>query len=164
MSTIVGALIIIGGCFAAFFGFAAWDIKRRLANTGYTPLPEWPAVKACILAPGVTTVRVAAALANAVMCLAHYAGWDEAKVRAVAAKQQIKVEATPAWTDRWGRHVGGTSAFGTLQVGSDLAALCHELAHACETEWTGTTDESHATWQQNGIQRAIDSYESGVKS
>jgi hypothetical protein len=57
--------------------------------------------------------------------------------------------------------VAGLSSGTTIDVGRDLAALCHELAHTCEYLEGGRAkqDDAHTTWGKRGIQRAVDEFE-----
>jgi hypothetical protein len=84
------------------------------------------------------------------------------------SKLKIYVRSTPAWSDG-GRKVAGILNGNVITVGSDLAALCHELAHFLRRELDGVDlqaadalplaeQHEHLFWQTNGIQTAIDNY------
>jgi hypothetical protein len=84
------------------------------------------------------------------------------------SKLKIYVRDTPTWNDG-GRKVAGMLNGNVITVGSDLAALCHELAHFLRRKLDGVDlqaadalplaeQHEHLFWQTNGIQAAIDNY------
>lgn len=137
-------------------GFAVWKAVR-VANQ-FKPLPGWP-MASCAAPDGVPLGRVSDAIGMSIVLLKEFRGWD---VREVAERCNYIVMQADEWTDRFGRKVAGTAMPGCVQVGRNLAAMCHELAHAYELAKDGRTDESHEAWQTNGVQRAIDEYERWV--
>lgn len=67
------------------------------------------------------------------------------------------------WRDAiTGQWVAGTALQGEVRVGSDLAALCHELVHVCQ-ERAGLIDEAHASWTPE-IYAAIERYEAFART
>ena len=89
--------------------------------------------------------------------------WPTTVTTLIAVNTKFIVNVVPEWTDIWGRRVAGESLGDTVTVGSDLAALCHELAHRCEWELDKKTDDSHASWGSRGIFAAVDAYAAELK-
>ena len=89
--------------------------------------------------------------------------WPLTATTLVAHNTKFIVQPVPEWTDIWGRKIAGSSSGQVVTVGSDLAALCHELAHRCEWELDGRTDDAHVSWTSRGIHAAIDQYAAELK-
>ena len=100
--------------------------------------------------------RLAVAMDRALDTLS--AVWPREKVLLALAASKVIVNPEPAWVDIWGRKVGGLTVGDIVFVGSDLAALAHELAHRCEYVLEGKVDEDHALWLSRGIFAALDKY------
>lgn len=99
--------------------------------------------------------RLARAYRAAVQCLVELGPWDEVAVKWALRDVRIYVHRTPAWRDAWGRKVAGSQAGPDIQVGSDLLALCHELAHRCEEVIVGRVDAAHAKWATSGLHSVV---------
>lgn len=99
------------------------------------------------------------ALILAVACLRGI--WADAEAALAGARIYVKLQDT--WIDGVGRRVAGLALYdGTLVVGANLEALCHELAHLCERKIDRTEDFDHARWEARGIERAIANYRTGL--
>lgn len=75
---------------------------------------------------------------------------------------QVNVVKGKSWVDAYsGRAVAGSAAPSTktIAVAEDLNALAHELAHVMEAGAGRIATEDHAKWQENGIAKAVESYE-----
>lgn len=76
---------------------------------------------------------------------------------------RIAVHFMPKWRDAiTGQMVAGTATSIEVRVGSDLAALCHELVHVCQFK-AGVVDETHASWGPE-IYAAIERYEAFART
>lgn len=76
---------------------------------------------------------------------------------------RFAVNFSTKWRDNVsGQMVAGTALNGEVRVGSDLAALCHELVHVCQ-ERAGLIDEAHASWTPE-IYAAIERYEAFART
>lgn len=162
------AIIVTVVVLVAMLGTAAALIIPRVVKQvrnqqPWLPLPGFTDAKAAV-PPGVAAVRVASALQQAAFAIAEHGPWKRDDVMRVANSARIAVIAADSWTDRWGRKVGGTTwPDGTMQVGQDLAAMCHELAHLCEMKLEGPTDDSHSSWTDRGIWAADNDYRAWLK-
>lgn len=106
--------------------------------------------------------RLDAHITLALTCLREHSDFTPQTLQKTAAQTRIIVQRVTSWhSPAHGTSVAGLSTGMTIHVGSDLAALAHELAHECEfTEGgAGAQDFTHATWSARGIQRAVDVYE-----
>lgn len=107
-------------------------------------------------------VRLDAHIGLALRCLREHSDFSPVLLERTAARTRIIVQRVTSWhSPAHGTSVAGVSTGMTIHVGSDLAALAHELAHECEFEegGAGAQDFTHATWLGRGIQRAVDVYE-----
>lgn len=125
-----------------------WQVTTRLRVEYMAPL-------------GFDSLVLDAALHRATQALASVPGWSPVELIRVMKTVGFIVNPDPVWTDIWGRRVAGLYSGGVIFVGSDLAGLAHELAHAYETLVFGVTDENHAGWATNGVFKAIDQYAAG---
>lgn len=77
-----------------------------------------------------------------------------------AERVHVSVQRVAAWhSPQHGVEVAGITAGYVLVVGSDLASLCHELAHLCEELEGQGHDTAHGTWGPRGIDAACDKYD-----
>lgn len=124
--------------------------------------PKWQVttrLRVEYMAPqGFDSLRLDAALHNAAEALAGVPGWSAVELIRVMKTVGFIVNPVPVWTDIWGRRVAGLYSGGVIFVGSDLASLAHELAHAYESIVLGKTDDNHSNWGTNGVFKAIDQY------
>jgi hypothetical protein len=77
---------------------------------------------------------------------------------------RVKVMPTPEWHDVWQRKIAGDEAGEYVTVGSDFAALLHELAHLVELRLDGVVDAAHAGWAAKGIRAAEDDFAAWLKA
>lgn len=110
---------------------------------------------------GFDSLVLDAALHRAAEALAGVPGWSPVEVIRVMKTVGFIVQPIPVWTDIWGRRIAGMYMGGVIYVGSDLASLAHELAHAYEAIVLGKTDDAHGSWAANGVFKAIDQYAGG---
>ncbi len=77
----------------------------------------------------------------------------------MASTISIIVQKTVDWdSPAHGGKIAGMADGLILYVGSDLAALAHEMAHACEF-LEGYIDHNHSVWKLRGIHAAVDAYQ-----
>jgi hypothetical protein len=92
--------------------------------------------------------------------------WSTTNMYALLDGVHINVMPSTTWSDSFtGRTIAGQSlpSGKTVVVGSDYAALAHELAHVIEAGPGRLGFEDHASWARNGIQAAVDKYEGQLK-
>jgi len=112
----------------------------------------------------VKEAHLAAAFTAAVDALARKTTWGRRVYRALA-KTHILVMLYDTWVDGSGRKVAGLDPPGpVVQVGHNLAALAHELAHQCEDAVDGAVDYEHAAWGAKGVWNAINEYQTWLAS
>lgn len=134
------AIIVFAALFVAgASGFAFWR--------AFTTAPKFE-----VLVGGPPSMRVHARegvdlelLAKAAVFAVELLCADDAQCRASVSSIDVVVMASDAWTDAYGRRVGGAQTHKTIQIGPDFSALFHELVHVSE-EYSGSIDEDHATW------------------
>lgn len=101
-----------------------------------------------------------AAIEKAQECLVH-TGWSAQAIVDATSNVRVLVNSEVRWVDGWGRRIAGMADVetGSVEVGRDLSALCHELGHLCLWRIDGVRDDEHgARWQARGIERAISAY------
>jgi len=94
--------------------------------------------------------------------LREYTDLAPSTIDATRIALHVLVQKTNVWeSPLHGGNVAGVTSGTTIGVGVNLAALCHEIAHACEFIEGGADrqDTKHLTWEKRGIQRAVDEYE-----
>jgi len=138
----------------AWLGWQVW----RSSRPSWAPLPgrpgQWASTEAiCPVSPE----RIAAALGEAEWALMHHSRIPVARIIEAGSRAQVYVHGSPEWLDAWSRQVAGLQIGTALAVGSDLAALCHELAHLAKS-LEGDAQENHAGWALDGTLAAIDVY------
>jgi hypothetical protein len=92
--------------------------------------------------------------------------WSTTNMYALLDGVHVNVMTSPTWSDPFtGRTIAGQSlpSSKTVVVGSDYAALAHELAHVIEAGPGRLGFEDHASWASSGIQAAVDKYEGQLK-
>jgi hypothetical protein len=147
------ALLIVG-----LVGFAAY--RYKVASTvEWRPLEGYYKGAVWYSQAEKDPKFVLAAMQQAETQLIAHTKWTAANLALVGHAVQLYIMEKATWTDGWGRPVAGLQSNHVLVVGSDLAALCHELAHLCEKIVDQTEDAEHASWQDSGIFAAINAYE-----
>ena len=133
---------------AAKRALAKW---RPIADTGLFFLPEQ-----------IDETSLAFAVRRSAFVLFTHGPWQPADVWRAIDKWKISVRPTLKWISE-GKLVAGqtNTAMGVVEVGSDLAALAHELAHVCEFKLQGFTDDAHKTWASRGLTWAEKEYLKG---
>lgn len=103
---------------------------------------------------------VVSALTHA--CNALRAVWPDDQLHALLDGTFVIVMPSERWYQiTSGRNVAGECIPGqqTINIGSDYAALAHELAHMMEAgPGRLPVNENHEGWSKNGIEAAIQSY------
>lgn len=163
MSSTVIAAIATAVILSAILSLVVYRLVSFLRQ--FRELPGFPGSRVAADSD-VKPEDVASALDYATLCLSRYGPWKAGQVvEVVSLGLTIVVMRSDAWVDPFGRKVAGTQVVGGdgqsswLQVGHDLAALCHELAHACEMRFDGQTDDAHLNWADRGLHRAADEYQ-----
>lgn len=135
---------------------AAWRLSRAI-QIDWVRLEHYR--HAWFSAPvGFDWTRLVPAMHRAESELAEFTTWTPEQVAFVLDDVRVLVRPDSTWIDGWGRSVGGVQSGGAVEVGSDLSALCHELAHVCQLRINGTTDPLHATWGECGIWAADNAF------
>lgn len=148
---VVALLLALAGGIG--IGVKAW----RSFHVAWTPLPWW--IPGC--ARGGTAVDTGFLLAalqrsqDLLIAKTHFTAADFAKTGPV----KIFVMPEKSWLDGAGVKVAGVQIDNVLEVGPDLAALCHEYAHLLEDRIDQKVDDAHAGWAANGIQAAINGFD-----
>lgn len=102
------------------------------------------------------------AVLHAFLYLREDSNFSPATLDAARSALRVIVQRNNQWSSPLhGSNVAGLTSGVTVDVGSNLAALCHEIAHVCEFLEGGRAaqDDRHATWERRGIQRAVDEFE-----
>ena len=133
----------------------------KLSHGGIVPWKQLGTSSVYYVAPpGFNPMQISIALERAINILAANTRWTHEDLNRCAENLHVFVVDGTAWKDEFGRDVAGeTLNSQTIYVLRDLKALCHEFAHVVEIRFNGMTDSSHASWQTNGIQRALNAYE-----
>lgn len=151
-----GAVVFVAGLLVAIVGAIALMVVRFTVATKIDWRPLGIDAVQVYTPPGLDTDKLIAALAKAKVCLC--AVWDPARIQAVTRDLKIYVHAEKVWIDGWGRKVAGISTGDAVEVGSDLSALCHELAHVLQRRLDNRVEEGHVGWMANGIEAAVSAY------
>jgi hypothetical protein len=88
--------------------------------------------------------------------------WTAANLALVGHYAHIFINDRESWASVYGdgkRMVAGTTDRDTIAVGPSLAALCHEMAHLCESVLDHQMDFQHAGWATNGVADACADFE-----
>ena len=134
-------------------GLIVWMLRRTAVR--WSVLSGWPTV----MVSGVGDEdlrRVEAAYTTAVRALT--AVWPAAAEW--AGETRLVVHPEPGWCPAEGRCLSGLTwvDLGLIEVGSDLAALAHELAHLLQWRIDRRTDPEHLNWEALGINAAVGAY------
>lgn len=109
----------------------------------------------------VNTFLLLLSFTKAVELLQQHCGWSELNVLRAFKGVHIYIMSTPSWRDYWSsnKNVAGLDPAGdAIVVGSDLAALLHELAHQYQDVVDGFVDYEHLGWMANGIRKAEEEF------
>jgi hypothetical protein len=105
--------------------------------------------------------RLARACIAATQCLATLGPWDVQALTELLDAVRIFVKGSPTFIDARRRSVAG-EAFADRQlivIGSDFAALCHELAELAYTNATGGSDWQATEWAgRDAVSAAVAAY------
>ena len=112
----------------------------------------------------VSPKHVVECLQHAESALIKHTKWTAANLAVVGPLVHVWAVPAESWTDLWGRKVAGLQIGYMLQVGKSLSALCHEMAHLCEMVLDKEIDDTHSTWKDDGILKAIDEYGAWLKA
>lgn len=157
----IGSWILVGfllTCIATGGGLAFWRFYKA-SHIAWKPLPGLIGVMWFSKAADTIPSDIVNALKASVQLLSMWTKWPGEDIGKLVLTMKIYVEATPTWGDGYGRKVAGLQAQNVIYVGSDLAAMCHELAHLCELKLDLFIDDAHEGWVKNGIQRAVDEFD-----
>lgn len=156
----IAALAIVGGAMALIAAILVpkWLAAQRalalwvpLGSTGMKWIPGGDPALGPLLEGDVH---------RAVWCIAKYGPFTAVEVADAVKGWHLQVKPAPTWIDGMGLSVAGetTIAASTVQIGSDLRSLAHELEHVCCYRLTGDAQNSHAGWAENGLERGEAAY------
>jgi hypothetical protein len=148
------ALIAVFGLGVTFVLLRA----RAAAKVDWKVLPRGTRYQ---VPPGFEVARLERALARVVDLLS--AIWPRPEVERVVNGAEVVVMRDTHWVDGYGRSIGGDSFGSHIRVGSDMGALLHEAAHACQTNVDHVVDQVHASWNARGISAADVAYRAWAK-
>jgi len=158
-------IVVVVGLCAAVVGLVVLMVVRFVAATRI----EWQqlgATRAKYSAPpGFDPELLESALVQARLALARKTDWPGQTIDRVTADVRVLVNSELRWIDGYGRKIAGLADVetGSVEVGRDLSALCHELGHVCLWRIDGVRDDEHgARWQARGVERAVSSYLDGL--
>lgn len=118
-----------------------------------------------VRAAGAVPTDLGTAFNNALAALAGNP-WPLDVLKAHLTGLRIAVRPEASWVDCADRRVAGLAYPGTktIEVGSDLAALAHEMAEIVYTELTGQEDFQARTWEgREALEQGIARYSRGVQ-
>lgn len=143
---------VLFGAMLAWFLWTQWKQKKLEASHQAVPGP-W----AMKFSGPAKPAAVGRAVGLALAVLQEHTGWSQAKLAAAVQGVLIQVQPTDAWMFN-GRKVGGLQLPGSVLVGPNLSALCHELAHLAQAVIDHIEDNNHLTWESTGIWAADAAY------
>jgi hypothetical protein len=149
--SVVIALVLSGGIYL----FTRW-LKGRIPWAVFAS--EFPNARA-YSSVGIDVPRLVACLKKAQECLT--AVWTPEQVSKVVSTIHIYVHPTEAWVDGLSgiKEAGASGGGDVIEVGLSMAALCHELAHACQGQLENVLDNAHGTWEAKGVWKALSAYD-----
>lgn len=154
-------VVMVVGIALAIVGLTVLAVVRYLKATTVEWLPLTQLHDWQYSAPaGFDLGFLRAAIEKAQECLVH-TGWSAQAIVDATSNVRVLVNSEVRWVDGWGRRIAGMADVetGSVEVGRDLSALCHELGHLCLWRIDGVRDDEHgARWQARGIERAISAY------
>jgi len=134
--TLMIASIVAGGLWLGAIKRKAWEAQFSPAwATWFTQTMPWFAWKAG------SPASQGIALHDATDTLINFGPWSETAVRSVLINLHLVVHVAPSWTDRFGQKVAGLAdcslTYPVVSIGSDYAALAHELVEVMLQELPG---------------------------
>jgi len=157
-------IFIAGLCLAIVGAVVLMVVRFALAiQIDWQPLGSTRAKY--VAPPGFDPELLESALIQARLALARKTDWPGQTIDRVTADVRVLVNPEVRWVDGWGRRIAGMADVetGSVEVGRDLSALCHELGHVCLWRIDGVRDDEHgARWQARGVERAVSSYLDGL--
>ena len=160
MGTAIVLLILVFGVAAGVM--TAAYLRQRIPWK--SPIPFCGSGSGFVVPVGFDVLRLGNACIQAGACLVESGRWTQGQVDSVLATLHVIVVQADSWVDpASGVRIAGYSDF-SLTVGRDLSALCHELAHLCESTIDRIVDETHSRWASDGTHAAIGRYEAWLAS
>ncbi len=155
---VLAAVAFIGGA----FGLNFWLKSRQdaeearwvpLGNTGLKYCPEQT-----------LAAFLEAAFFDALAALETHTQTIPSQILRILQGWKIDVRPTRTWLNWRLQSVAGESYLDgyVIRVGSDYAALVHEIWHVCLYRSTGDEDAEHLTFEASGVNRAAEAYQAGL--
>lgn len=169
------AIIIITVLFAvAVTGAILWVLKSKRDsaaryNAGFSKLPGVPWARwktstgAFVTSAELSRLSSLCILARGLLRSA----WTDQQLDAALKQIYIVVRPETVWIDVWGRKVGGIAypLSGSVEIGCDFAALCHELAEIVFQYAMGSEDWQASEWPgKEAVARACADFDSLIKA
>lgn len=108
--------------------------------------------------------RLIGAVESAWVALALHRCFPSSTLLQAKEVLHVMVQRVPSWhSPQHGGNVAGVTSGHVVYVGSDFAAVCHELAHLCEFLEMGAYDFEHGTWGVRRIQVAVDEWQQATR-
>jgi hypothetical protein len=160
IGAIIAAIAAAAGITAGVVGWSATTVR-------WTPVPGHPGSGYAFESPPTSAqvMRLLAALEAARAAIAHRCWWTPQLVELALSRVNVLVAKgltfpNPAAETNVGQASelhGSYKGYG-VRVGSDLAALCHELGHRILECATGDMDAYHRSFKAVGLTAAIEEY------
>ena len=156
LQTVIIIVLVVLVCGLATIPLVEWWMRRVHWTS---PVPGFGPETAYSVPSNFNISRLEMGLKKAALLLCTHTHWLPTQVASVTSRVKLLVHDTEEWQDTWGREVAGLQELNVLHVGYSLAALCHELAHLCESSLEARVDVEHLGWPSNGVQAAVDAFE-----
>ena len=159
-AAVVAAVVVVLVALGAVFGIV---VPWLNAQPVYRVVPLLPAVE---VSGVVNEALLASAVTHAVDELSAFGVWRRCEIEATVLRGvRVCVRPEVRWLDQGGQMVAGLTIkeSRTLVVGTDLAALCHELAHLVQWDIERREEFGHETWTVRGITSAVDAWQAWLK-
>lgn len=157
---VVAGVVVLLASLGVVFGIVLPWLK---AQPVFRALPLLPSVKASGV---VNDALLASAITRAVDELVAHGAWRRHEVEATVLRGiRVTVRPEVRWQDAHGQWVAGLCIVESrdLIVGTDFAALCHELAHLVQWDVEGREEYGHETWTLRGVTQAVDAWQAWLK-
>lgn len=156
---VVAGVVVLLASLGVVFGIVLPWLKLQPV---FRSLPLLPSVKATGV---VNDALLASAITHAVDELVAHGAWRRHEVEATVLRG-VRVTVRPEVRWEYGAQtVAGLCIVESrdLIVGTDLAALCHELAHLVQWDVEGREEYGHETWTLRGVTQAVDAWQAWLK-
>lgn len=161
MTTVAVALVFLGVFLVVVSVLMVGAYLRQRIEWKRAPGVAWR--WAAVDGASVDESRLVGAVESAWVSLSLNKCFSASVLLKAAEVLHVCVQRVPKWhSPQHGGEVAGVTSGHVIYVGSDLASVCHELAHVCEFLESGTYDFAHQTWADRGIQRAVDEWQTAT--